>query len=130
MKYGLGILLMFLVFSCTKDNIPTFSDLNGKWVDINTKTDTLIFKMIGDSEMMFLERGKETRNGFLLPKYGSGHYDYKLLTSDNKISLRWGLSSNMSFNDYYFKQSGDKLIVEKFFDISEDGRKLTFKKIN
>ena len=130
MKYGLGILLMFLVFSCTKDNIRTFSDLNGKWVDINTKTDTLIFKMNGDSEMMFLERGKEIRNGFLLPKYGSGPYDYKLLTSDNKISLRWGLSSNNSFKDYYFKQSGDNLIVENFFDISEDGRKLTFKKIN
>jgi len=109
--------------------MTTLADLNGKWVDINTKTDTLTFGLFGGKESMILGRGKETRNGFILPKYGSGPYDYNLLTGD-KISLRWTLSSNGSFNEYYLKQSGDKLTIEKFFDPSTSGTMLTFKKLD
>jgi hypothetical protein len=129
MKQGLIIIFALALLSCTSDNVATLTDLNGKWIDINTKTDTLAFELFGDKESMILGRGKETRDGFLLPKYGSGPYDYKLLIGD-KISLRWTLSSNRNFNDYYFKQSGDKLTIEKFFDTTTSGTMLTFKKLN
>ena len=129
MKQGLTIILALTLLSCTGDNVTTLTDLNGKWVDINTKTDTLTFGLFGDKESIILGRGKEKRDGFILPKYGSGPYDYKLLTGD-KISLRWTLSSNSNFNDYYFKQSGDKLTIEKFFDTTTSGTMLTFKKLN
>ena len=129
MRQGLVILFALTLIGCTSDNLTTLTDLNGKWVDINTKTDTLTFGLFGDKESMILGRGKETRDGFILPKSGSGPYDYKLLAGD-KISLRWTLLSNSNFNDYYFKQSGDKLTIEKFFDTTTSGTMLTFKKLN
>ncbi len=129
MKYGLIIIIAVLT-GCTDENLDTNQvSLDGKWIDVNTKTDTLTFELFGDQESMILGRGKEMRDGFLLPKIDSGNYDYKLSTED-KISLRWTLSSNSDFNDYYFKQSGDKLTIEKFFDTSSSGNMLIFEKLN
>ena len=128
MKNGLVIILLLTILSCTNDNITTETDLNGKWVDINTKTDTLTFGLLGDKESMILGRGKEIRNGFLIPKYGSGSYDYELVT--DTISLRWVASSNINFKKYYFKKTGTKIIIEKFFDTNTRGTLLTFEKIN
>lgn len=129
MKHIPTIIFVLTFLSCTSDNVTTLTDLNGKWVDINTKTDTLTFGLIGDMESMILGRGEETKDGLVLPKDGFGSYDYKFLPGD-KISLRWTLSSNSSFNDYYFKQSGDKLTIEKFFDTTTSGTMLIFAKIN
>ncbi len=127
MKYGF-LLIAIVLFGCANDDsIITQASLEGKWVDVKTKTDTLTF--IGDQGIVTLRREKELRNGFLLPKYGSGPYIYTFPAS-NKISLRWVLSSNASFNDYYLKQSGDKLIIEKFFDSPKSTTLLTFKKID
>jgi hypothetical protein len=129
MKHVLPIALVLTLLSCSNDDVTALTELNGKWVDINTKTDTLTFGLFGGQESMILGRGKETRGGFLLPKYGSGPYDYEVLTRD-KISLLWTLSSNSNPKDYYFKQTGDKLVIEKFFDTTTSGTILTFKKIN
>ena len=128
MKYGLIFILTLTLLSCNKDNLTNLTDLNGKWVDINTKTDTLTFGLLGDKETMILGRGKEIRNGFLIPKYGSGSYDYELLT--DTISLRWVASSNFNFKKYYFNKTGTKITIEKFFDTNTRGTLLTFKKIN
>jgi hypothetical protein len=129
MKYGLFILIIFLS-GCTYNNLNTNQvTLEGKWVDINSKTDTLSFGFFGGKESIMLGRGKEMRDGFLVPKYGSGPYDYKLLQVD-KISLHWALSSNGSFIDYYFRQTGDRLIIGNFFNAANPGTLLTFKKIN
>lgn len=129
MKHGLAVVLVTALFSCSNDNLTTSIALEGNWVDIITRTDTLTFGLFGDRESLVLRRGKEVRDGFLLPKDGSGSYDYKVLT-DDKISLRWDLSSNSKFNDYYFKQYGDKLTIEKFFDTTTAGTMLTFKKLD
>ncbi len=129
MRYGLLLIAIALVGCANDASINTQVPLEGKWVDVNTKTDTLTFGAFGDQGVVTLSRGKEIRDGFLLPKYGSGPYNYSL-SANNKISLRWFLSSNASFNDYYLKQSGDKLIIEKFFDPAKSGTLLTFKKID
>ena|SRR5688500_9717593 len=129
MKQGLVIVFALSLLSCSTDNVTTSTELNGKWVDIHSKTDTLTFGLFGDQESMLLGRGREMRNRVLRPKRGAGPYYYKLLASDT-ISLRWTLSSNSNFNDYYFKQTGDRLTIERFFDTTTPSTMLTFKKLN
>jgi len=129
MKYGFLPILLLTLLSCTEDetNIVNSSDLQGKWIDVETRMDTLSFESIDNMEIMYLSRGKETSEGYLLPKYNSGPYEYKL--SKRKISLHWMLSSNSSFNDYYFKIIDDKLNIGNFYG-SEFGETLTFEKLN
>lgn len=129
MKSILTTILVVMVMSCRNDNVATSIDLNGKWVDVNTNTDTLTFGMFGGEESMILGRGKEMRNGFMQPKYGSGPYHYQLLT-DDKISLRWTLSSNSNYNDYHFRQNAGQITIENFFDTTTSGTMLTFRKID
>ncbi len=130
MKYAL-ILFALAFLSCSEEDTNTVtvtsSDLKGKWIEIETRTDTLSFELLGDSEMMILNRGKEIRNGFLLPKYNSGPYNYKL--AEEKISLYWMLSSNASFKDYYFKVKNTRLQIGNFYN-SESGETLTFEKLD
>lgn len=129
MKYGFLIIVLLTLLSCSEEetNMVTSSDLNGKWVDVETLMDTLSFESIGNKEIMNLGMGKEIRNGHLLPKYGSGPYEYKL--AEGKISLYWMLSSNASFNDYYFKIIGNRLNIGNFYD-SASGETLTFEKLD
>ncbi|MDH5597729.1 MAG: hypothetical protein OEY34_01315 [Cyclobacteriaceae bacterium] len=130
MRYLLIILLSVLI-SCNGEKINpglTGSDGIGVWVDVNTKTDTLTFQSIDGMEIVNLSRGLEMRGGELLPKIGSGPYQYKLL-EEEKISLYWMPSSFLGFNEYTFKQSGDLLIVEKFFDSPSPGVLLTFERV-
>ncbi|MDP4680941.1 MAG: hypothetical protein NWS46_11310 [Cyclobacteriaceae bacterium] len=78
---------------------------------------------------MILDRGTEIRNGFILPKSGSWSYEYELV--DAKISIRWLLSSNSAFTEYYFDITGDKLQIEKFYDNNSVlGTILTFERID
>jgi hypothetical protein len=129
MKYLSAIVLLVIWIRCTNDNVSVQTELNGKWVEINTKSDTLIFGRFADKESMILARGNEMRDGTLLPKYGSGPYDYKLESTDS-ISLHWTLSASSVFNNYYFRQTGDKLSIEKFFESTTTGTMLTFQKID
>ena len=128
MQPGL-IITVSALLTCFCYNELTMTGLNGKWVDMSTKTDTLTFGPFGRQDLMILGRGTELRNGSLLPKRGSGLYEYKLVT-DDKISLRWGFSSDSNFYDYYFKQTEDKIIIQNFFDPAASKAMLTFKRIN
>tara|TARA_R110000823_G_scaffold255888_1_gene377871 strand:- start:90 stop:320 length:231 start_codon:yes stop_codon:yes gene_type:complete len=76
---------------------------------------------------MNLNRGKEIRNENLVPKLKSGTYVYKII--EENISLRWILSSNSNFNDYYFKISGNKLNIGNFYG-STSGETLSFEKLD
>lgn len=128
MKYSLFAVLIVLI-GCTGDDLSNVEvPLKGKWVEINTATDTLTFGLLGDKKAMILGRGKEIKDGHLLPKIGSGSYDYNLL-NDEIISLRSHLSSNSNFHEYYFERVGDILTIEKFFETSTSGTILTFRKI-
>ena len=132
MKY-LPIILLSGLISCNGENVSPGligSDGDGVsvWVDVNTKTDTLTFKSIDGTEYMNLSRGFEMQGGDLLPKIGSGLYQYKFM-EEKKIALQWMLSSYYGFNEYTFIQSGDLLIVEKFFDPPSPGVLLTFERI-
>lgn len=129
MRQGLFTLLILVLASCSNDSfdITTPLDLNGEWIEVKTKTDTLTFNSWDNLEVMTLSRGKEMRDGHLLPKAGSGPYEYKL--QESKISLYWMLSSNYTFKDYSFRRTGNKLTIDNFYN-STLGASLTFEKIN
>lgn len=128
MKYVL-IIVVLIFLGCAKDDtrIITSSDLKGKWIEAESRMDTLYFGTIDNLEITNLNRGKEIKNGNLLPKSGSGPYEYTLL--EEKISLYWVLSSDSSFNDYYFKIIDDRLNIGNFYG-STLGETLTFEKLD
>tara|TARA_R110002020_G_scaffold163548_1_gene349594 strand:+ start:368 stop:757 length:390 start_codon:yes stop_codon:yes gene_type:complete len=128
MKYGLFLFVLSFV-CCSKDDTEslTSTSLKGKWIDTETRLDTLSFESSGDLDIMNLNRGKELRNGNLVPKPKSGTYTYKLL--EEKISLNWMLSSNSNFNDYYFKVVDDRLNIGNFYG-STSGETLTFERLD
>tara|TARA_R110002072_G_scaffold299044_1_gene473873 strand:+ start:899 stop:1306 length:408 start_codon:yes stop_codon:yes gene_type:complete len=128
MKFGL-IILALVFFSCTKDNsnLENSNDLIGKWTETQSRMDTLSFESLDNLAIMNLNRGKEIRNENLVPKLKSGTYVYKII--EENISLRWILSSNSNFNDYYFKISGNKLNIGNFYG-STSGETLSFEKLD
>ncbi|SDL20768.1 hypothetical protein [Kriegella aquimaris] len=128
MKYGL-LLFVLTLLCCSKDDKQslTSSDLKGKWIETETRKDTLFFESLDNLDFMNLNRGKELRNGNLLPKPKSGPYRYKLL--EEKISLNWVLSSDSSFNDYYLKVINNRLNIGNFYG-STLGETLTFEKLD
>lgn len=126
MKKLLLMVLVSVFVSCSDDNGITPNIKNGKWVEIETKSDTLSFSTLEELEIMTLDRGKELQNGVLKPKYRSGSYEYRL--SEGKISLRWVLSSNSNFDEYNFRIENEKLYIGNFYD-SSSGEILTFEKL-
>jgi hypothetical protein len=127
MKLGLLIIFAISLFDCPNNNVIAQKPVTEKWVDVNTKSDTLTFLTIGGHDYIQLDRGKEMRNGYLLPKSGAGPYRYKLLT--DKISLYWTLSSDSNFYDYYFNRVDDTIVIENFYDPNLKGTRQTFKKL-
>lgn len=123
MKHGIMALFIILtVLSCTDDEseIVDIKKLRGSWVEAKNTTDTLFFAtLVDDKELVHLKRAE---------LYRSGPYEYILLPN-NKISIHWLLAGTMTFNEYYFKVTGDELSIGNFYD-SPSGEILTFKKID
>ncbi len=128
MKYLL-VLIILIFLSCSKENNSSMeaSNLDGKWVEVETGTDTLSFELMGDMEIMNLNRGKEIRDGGLLPKYKSGPYIYELKVE--QIALNWLVSSDSRFNNYYFKINTNTLFIGNFYG-STSGDTLTFERLD
>lgn len=113
---------MLVVLSCTDDEseIADIEELRGSWVEMKNTTDTLYFAtLFDDKELVQLKRAE---------LYRSGPYEYELLPN-NRISIHWLLAGTMTFDEYYFKVTGDELSIGNFYD-SPSGEILTFKKID
>lgn len=122
MKHGIIAFFVLAVFSCTDDKseIVEIKELRGSWVEIKNITDTLSFSsLFDDKELMYLKRAES---------YRSEPYEYELLPN-NKISIHWLLASTMTFDEYYFKVTDDKLSIGNFYN-SSSGKILTFKKLD
>jgi hypothetical protein len=121
MKNGIIAIFVLAVLSCTNDNVDIVnsSDLRGDWVDLNTGTDTLSFEKLNGQEFMVLKRAE---------RLYTGPYEYRQLPND-KVAIHWTLAGTYtSFNDYYFKPSGDQLSIGNFYE-SPSGSVLTFNKL-
>jgi hypothetical protein len=101
------------LLGCSSDAIITENIIEGKWVEATTRTDTISFEIIDKSAMFTLSRGVEFQDGVSKPKYRSGTYLYNL--DKDKISLKWLLSSNSEFEEYYFRINGKNLDVGNFY---------------
>jgi len=128
MRYALWFCALIFL-SCSKDDTetPISAELKGKWIETETRKDTLFFESLDDLDIMNLNRGMELKDGNMLPKPKSGPYKYKLL--EEKISLNWVLSSNSEFNDYYFQIIDNQLNIGNFYG-SPLGETLTFEKLD
>lgn len=78
--------------------------------------------------LMILNRGREFRNGYNLPKMGSGPYSFVL--ARNKISLHYSLSSTYTFSDYDFEYNPLQVKIGRFFESGNSSSILTFRKGN
>ncbi len=99
--YRLILVLIVMSFiSCGnhEDEIP---GLKGTWIGSYDNNDTIIFKSSSSKGLFELNRGYETRNGYVLPKLGSGLYVYDI--SDETINVVSGVSSSGIGTNVYFK---------------------------
>ena len=110
------------------------SPINGIWIEKENGIDTISFlpKYDGSTPIFDLKRGYRIAEGYKLPDYFSGPYNYKI--EDNGISIYWFLSSG-TYKSYYFKMDSDsnEFVIENFFKDPEKKKierdTLTFKKI-
>jgi len=124
-----AIFLTLFIFSACENNKVTTSGLKGTWVEIDTKTDTIIFKTDDLAGKFYLNRGFEMTNGYYLPKIGSGMYSYDI--SGNSIKIVDLLSSTAGGNNYYFSiiHDNESFQVGMFTFLETNKAILTFKRL-
>lgn len=126
MKYLLLIIAIAL-FSCADDNITSVASLEGKWVEKVSRMDTLIFdSSLDDADSKYFVLKSEHE----IAGYNDVHssmFEYKI--EDHKISIYNSLSSCYCFSDYSFRQQGNDLLIENFYDASSAGEIETFVKL-
>ncbi len=111
-KIKLAILAIALIsISCSKEDSNYESNLlNGVWVNSVTKTDTLDFSVKPEftrsANLFQLKRGVEVRKGQVMPKIGSGYYEYHI--SGDNIFLKGVLIDIHQDKSYLFKLNPDK----------------------
>ena len=122
------ILIVLCSSACQKqDNI--IQGLSGIWTEVDTQTDTIIFSTNSMSGSLLLNRGYETRNGFYLPRLGSGPYAYEI--SHDSINLHWIASSQAYGQNYFFKfnESSGTFNIQVFTSFATNKAILTFRKL-
>ena len=101
--------------SCKKDDV-NITDFNGSWIEAENRLDTLVFssrESFKSDKYFRLNRGKEMKNGQVLPKYGSGVYEYKI--KGDSILLYNLISSCYCFKNYSFEAQSGTLIMGDFY---------------
>lgn len=112
--------LALTIGSCRQPDAITPDTLTGVWVEKSARQDTLIFnpEFQGQSLMgtLTVNRGKEINaGGYLLPKIGSGIYQYEMRTK--RIYVQNGLSSRFVGEEYAIERKGNELRIENFFEL-------------
>jgi len=90
--------ICLLLTGCNTESVIK-SSLSGVWIEATHKTDTLVFN--NQLQGFSLNRGREVRNGYSLPKEHSGPYTYEL--KNDSITLLWSASDYNKGTNYYFK---------------------------
>jgi len=112
---GFLLSIIFSNASCQKNSFAK-SPLSGTYIEFEKQKDTIVFasEYDGQNPVFELKRGYRISEGYELPDYYSGPYNYKI--SQNSISLYWFLSSG-SFQSYYFQNlpEEDRFEIGNFF---------------
>ena len=128
-KYLRLILMLFIASLISCEKSENTMPIEGIWVEVSAKSDTIKFIQFGSHPAFELSRGLEMRNGYWLPKYGAGIYNYEL--KDDSIALNNTLSSLGGFLSYYFqKPCCDSFEIGNFYSQTISPNELiTFSKI-
>lgn len=116
-----------LLTGCNTESVVN-SLLSGVWIETTHKTDTLAFN--NQFQGFILNREREVRYGYLLPKGHSGPYTYEL--KNDSITLLWSASDYNKGTNYYFKPDlkNNQLKIGNFYvDSIGNNEVLTFSKI-
>jgi len=125
----LVISLVIIMIGCEKSN-ETELELRGDWIELISQKDTILFDDWDAENVFAFRRGYELVNGYMLPKYGSGIYSYKL--KKDSIMLNNMVSSCNCYPAYYFhiNSTRDTFQIGNFYDTSSVSTQLkTFFKI-
>ncbi len=118
MKTAISMLTicMIVIFNACETEKGLNAGLKGKWVEAKEGKDTIDFQTNDSIGTFTLSRGLELRNGYMLPKYGSGTYDYKL--KKDSIQLNNMLWNCICFPVYYFdiNSTFDKIEIGNFYN--------------
>ncbi|WP_461043247.1 hypothetical protein [Spirosoma harenae] len=106
--------------ACHSSDSVTPQTLTGAWVEISARRDTIIFNPTYNGSLLentiLVNRGKELNaGGYLVPKIGSGLYQYEL--QDSMIVVQNLLSSSMLKTGYRIERNGNQLRLENFFEL-------------
>lgn len=110
----LTIYMIVILNACETESVLN-AGLKGKWIEAKEGKDTIDFQSNDSIGVFTLSRGLELRNGYLLPKYGSGIYDYKLKKDTIRVNnMLWNC---ICFPAYYFNINStyDKIEIGNFF---------------
>ena len=110
MKYLILVVFMLTSLIACEEKHDDKIQLKGTWIETGSKTDTLIFNEQVDEGQFTLNREREIRNGYILPKSGSGIYDYSI--KRDSIILIIGLSSSREAKAYFFNIDKTNEIIE------------------
>ncbi|TXK18367.1 hypothetical protein FVR03_24125 [Pontibacter qinzhouensis] len=113
------LLILFLALignmvGCKDNNEPTLP-LDGVWLEQSDRLDTIRFVRLDNGPYLSLDRGREIRNGEVLPKYGSGLYNYQI-KGDSISLLNLSSSCSSCYKTYYFVIKGAELRIGDFYE--------------
>jgi hypothetical protein len=108
----------YIALACQKPAAITPDSLTGIWVEKSARQDTLIVNPSFQGKILrntlTVNRGKEINaGGYLLPKIGSGIYQYELY-GNRHISVINSLSSSTTPTRYTIEHVEDELRIENF----------------
>ncbi|GAB4032603.1 hypothetical protein [Spirosoma gilvum] len=116
-----SLLLLSVGFlACKQSDTVSPETLTGTWIESSARKDTLIFNPTFNGvplpNSLQVNRGKEVNSGgYLLPKIGSGIYQYEV--QGNTILVQNMLSSSSKRTGYQIELQGGKLKIENFFEL-------------
>jgi hypothetical protein len=109
----LPLLLAIFVVSCKKTTVQSSNELDGKWIEVANRKDTLLF----DSKTSFVtvKRGLEKINGLTIPKAGSGIYRYSI--NGYQMSIQNLLLSSINSTKHHIELKKGVLYLGNFYEV-------------
>ena len=120
MKAIIKIFVLAWIFSlaCCEKSDDSAYQINGTWIELNNHSDTIYFENLGSEGMLTLKRGYENVNGHIVPKHGSGIYQFKLKPDTIMINnILWSCLCYPSY-DFQMNSTHDTFEIGNFYDTS------------
>jgi hypothetical protein len=112
------ILAWTVSMTCCEKSDDSEYQVSGTWIELTNHFDTISFENSGSEDILTLKRGYEYVNGHLLPKHGSGMYQFKLKPDSIMINnILWSCLCYPSY-DFQMNSTHDTFEIGNFYDTS------------